>query len=131
LLDQVHRMRSSEDYRATVRRGAKGARPTLVAHVVLPATRDAGRSGDPTDGPHDSPKSDRVTSVGFVVNKGVGTAVVRNRVKRRLRHLMRARLSDVPAGSRIVIRALPAAHEASSSTLADDLDEALRRAGAR
>lgn len=116
-------MRSSEDYRVTVRRGAKAARPTLVAHVVLPVGSDA----DPTA----DPRSCSATAVGFVVNRGVGSAVQRNLVKRRLRHLMRDRLAVVPDGSRIVIRALPAAKDAASKTLADDLDEALRRAGAR
>jgi len=108
-------MRSSEDFRATVRRGAKAARPTLVAHVVLPADGEA----------------DAETSVGLVVSRSVGSAVARNRVKRRLRHLMRDRLSDVPRGARVVVRALPAASLASSTSLADDLDQALRRAGAR
>ena len=106
-------MRSSEDFRATVRRGAKAARPTLVAHVVLPG-----------------PDADDVTFVGFVVNKAVGSSVSRNRVKRRLRHLMRTRLSAVPPGSRIVVRALPPAGDASSQMLAGDLDAALSRAGA-
>ena len=108
-------MRHSEDFRATVRRGAKGAQPTLVTHVVLPTGA--------------TPES--VTSVGFVVSKAVGSAVSRNRVKRRLRHLMRDRISLVPSGSRIVVRALPAAGASTSSTLAGDLDIALRRAGAR
>ena len=116
-------MRSSEDFRATVRHGAKAARPTLVSHVVLPVGVDAGPVEDAADPP--------VTSVGFVVSRGVGTSVDRNRVKRRLRHLMRPRLADVPAGSRIVIRALPTAKDAASATLAADLDEALRRVGAR
>jgi len=107
-------MRSGEDFRATVRRGAKAVRPTLVTHVVLPAGSEAG-----------------VTFVGFVVSRSIGSSVERNRVKRRLRHLMRARMSDVPDGSRIVIRALPTAKGASSTSLADDLDQALRRAGAR
>jgi ribonuclease P protein component len=109
-------MRSSEDFRVTVRHGAKAARPTLVSHVVLPAGVD---------------ESSKITSVGFVVSRGIGTSVDRNRVKRRLRHLMRPRLGDVPVGSRIVIRALPAARDAASETLAADLDEALRRVGAR
>ena len=112
-------MRSSEDFRVTVRHGVKAARPTLVSHVVLPSGADA------------SPAEGSVTSVGFVVSRGVGTSVDRNRVKRRLRHLMRPRLDDVPVGSRIVVRALPAARDAASSTLAADLDEALRRIGAR
>ena len=116
-------MRSSEDFRVTVRHGAKAARPTLVSHVVLPAGADAGPEAGGAEGP--------VTSVGFVVSRGVGTSVDRNRVKRRLRHLMRPRLADVPVGSRIVIRALPAARDAASATLAVDLDESLRQVGAR
>jgi ribonuclease P protein component len=112
-------MRSSEDFRVTVRRGAKAARPTLVAHVISPASGDAG------------PDEDAVTSVGFVVSRGVGTSVDRNRVKRRLRHLMRSRIPDLSVGSRIVIRALPSARDAASATLADDLDEALHRIGTR
>jgi ribonuclease P protein component len=112
-------MRSSEDFRVTVRQGAKAARPTLVSHVILPGGVDA------------RPLEGRVTSVGFVVSRGVGSSVARNRVKRRLRHLMRLRLAEMPVGSRIVIRALPAARNAASTTLAADLDEALHRVGAR
>ena len=36
--------------------------------------------------------------VGFVVSKAVGNAVVRNRTKRVLRALMRARIAQVPDG---------------------------------
>lgn len=68
--------------------------------------------------------------VGFVVSKAVGVAVERNRVKRRLRHLMREHLAQLPLGSRLVVRALPAATGLSSSVLAADLISALQRAGA-
>ncbi len=64
---------------------------------------------------------------GFVVSKAVGNAVIRNRVKRRLRHLMRDRLSRLPAGSLVVVRALPGAGEADHDDLVRDLDTALRR----
>jgi len=111
-------MRSGEDFRVTVRRGARAVRPTLVTHVVL---------ADDGDGTDDG----RSTSIGFVVSRGVGTSVERNRVKRRLRHLVRARLDDVPVGSRIVIRALPAAKDATSVMLAADLDATLPLVGAR
>jgi len=47
--------------------------------------------------------------VGFVVAKPVGNAVMRNRVKRRLRHLVLAYLLDTPAGTDVVVRALPRA----------------------
>ena len=46
--------------------------------------------------------------VGFVVSKAVGGAVVRNRVKRRLRHLVAHELEG-PVVRDVVVRALPAA----------------------
>jgi len=60
--------------------------------------------------------------VGFVVSKAVGNAVTRNRVKRRLRHLVVPLL----AGSRdveVVVRALPAA-ATQPDRLAADLTSA-------
>ena len=98
----------------TVRRGSKSARPTLVTHVLPPVEGEQ-----------------RETSVGLVVSRAVGSAVERNRTKRRLRHLMREHVPAVPGGSRIVVRALPAAGVASSESLAADLEASLRRAGAR
>jgi ribonuclease P protein component len=62
--------------------------------------------------------------VGFVVSKAVGSAVVRNRVKRQLRHLVRARLGELPVGTLVVVRANPAAAKAGPA-LAVDLDSAL------
>ncbi len=64
---------------------------------------------------------------GFVVSKAVGVAVVRNKVKRRLRHLVRERLSELPPGSLVVVRALPGAGDADHAQLARDLDAALAR----
>lgn len=52
--------------------------------------------------------------------------MVRNRVKRRLRHLARGRVELLPAGSLLVIRALPPAADASSAELGASLDHALR-----
>ena len=104
-------MRDSADFRATVRRGSRAAQPSLVAHVVT------GTSG--------------TTTVGFVVSKAVGSAVERNRVKRRLRHLMRDRVDRLPAGSRVVVRALPASASGTSAALGAQLDAALTRSGAR
>lgn len=101
-------MRDGDAFRHTLRRGTKGASPTLVVHAVT--------APEPTD-----------SSVGFVVSKAVGTAVVRNRVKRRLRHLMRDRLHESEP-TWLVVRALPPSARASSSVLSSHLDRALERA---
>jgi ribonuclease P protein component len=65
--------------------------------------------------------------VGFVVGRSVGNAVVRHRVQRRLRHLCRARLDRLPAGSSMVVRALAPAAGATSAELGRDLDRCLER----
>ena len=67
--------------------------------------------------------------VGFVVSKAVGDAVTRNRVKRRLRHLVRARVETLPGGSVTVVRALPASATATYDALERDLEDALGRMG--
>jgi ribonuclease P protein component len=63
--------------------------------------------------------------VGFVVSRAVGSATTRNLVKRRLRHLSRERLPLLPAGSMLVVRALPGAANASYTELAAELDRCL------
>lgn len=72
------------------------------------------------------------TRVGFVVSKTVGNAVVRNRVKRRLRHLAAGRLPGSPMTALVVVRALPAAAsrpEAIAEDFASAWDEAFERLG--
>jgi ribonuclease P protein component len=66
--------------------------------------------------------------VGFVVSRAVGGSVVRHAVTRRLRHLVRDRLADLPASCAVVVRALPGAATATSQELGADLDAALERA---
>ena len=65
--------------------------------------------------------------VGFVVSKAVGSAVTRNLVKRRLRHLMRERVGALPDGSLLVVRAQPASAGATYRDLAEELDRCLGR----
>jgi ribonuclease P protein component len=52
-------------------------------------------------------------------------------VKRRLRHVVRDRLAELPNGARLVVRALPPAAAATSAELAGDLDSALSRLSRR
>nr|WP_202518944.1 ribonuclease P protein component [Streptomyces sp. SID1034] len=111
-----NRLRRREDFATAVRRGRRAGRPLLVVHL---------RSG--TTDPHAPGESAPPTRAGFVVSKAVGVAVVRNLVKRRLRHLMRERLPQLPAGSLVVVRALPGAGDADHAQLARDLDAAFAR----
>jgi ribonuclease P protein component len=69
----------------------------------------------------------RAPRIGFVVSKAVGNSVVRHRVSRQLRHLFRDRLGTVRPGCTLVVRALPAAADAASAELGNDIDSALRR----
>jgi ribonuclease P protein component len=63
---------------------------------------------------------------GVVAGRRVGPAVTRNRVKRRVRELLRERLSELPAGSLVVVRALPGAERASYSQLGGWIDAGVR-----
>ncbi len=54
--------------------------------------------------------------------------MTRNLVKRRLRAASLPVVGMLPSGSAVVVRALPAAADASFATLSDDLDGAVRSA---
>ncbi|MFM9445186.1 ribonuclease P protein component [Streptomyces acidiscabies] len=116
MLPTENRLRRREDFATAVRRGRRAGRPTLVVHL----------RSDAMD-PHAPGESAPPTRAGFVVSKAVGNAVVRNTVKRRLRHLMRERIASLPPGSLVVVRALPGSGDAGHAQLAQDLDAALRR----
>ncbi|MDQ3904934.1 MAG: ribonuclease P protein component [Actinomycetota bacterium] len=107
MLPAAARLTRRDDFAAAVQQGRRAGRGSVVVYL--------GR------GTAAGPK------VGFVVGRAVGGSVVRHRVQRRLRHLMRSRLSALPAGALVVVRALPASAGASSAALGDDLDAALRR----
>lgn len=107
MLPTRYRLRTAADFAAAVRSRRSGS-PRIVVH--------AHRADARTDLP---------PRVGFVVSRAVGSAVVRNRTKRRLRALMAARLPSVPAGFDVVIRANAAAAEASFDVLGTDLDRLL------
>lgn len=106
MLPARHRMRRSEDFSATLRGGVRGGARRVVVHMDL-------TEGTPL--------------VGFVVSKAVGNSVVRHRVVRKLRHIARDVLLGERTG-RIVVRALPAAANASSDELREDVVEATGRA---
>ncbi|KJL22870.1 Ribonuclease P protein component [Microbacterium oxydans] len=69
----------------------------------------------------------RAARFGFIISKQVGTAVVRNSVRRRLKAVCAEALPRVPEGTDVVIRALPASATASFAELRADVDRCLRR----
>ncbi|MGC5053802.1 ribonuclease P protein component [Micromonospora sp. DT48] len=128
MLAAAHRLRRSSDFAAAVRGGRRAGRGALVVHLTVPATAGSDNAAPKPARDGVETESPPVSRAGFVVSKAVGPAVVRNRVRRRLRHLTRERLADLPAGSTLVVRALPAAAEATYQRLGADLDAALAAA---
>lgn len=111
MLPAHHRLVDSDAFRVTVRSGHRSGSRTLVVHL-------------------DRSDSDAPVRAGFVVSRAVGNAVVRNRVKRRLRHLTREHLpslQELSGSAVLVVRALPASATASYAELGADLDRCLTR----
>jgi ribonuclease P protein component len=66
-----------------------------------------------------------VPRLGLAVGKAVGIAVVRNRVKRRLRELFRRHTALIPRGYDLFVRAGPASAAASYAALEVAWDEVM------
>ncbi len=110
MLPADHRLTRPEQFRHAVKAGRRSGARTLVTHLAVGNDAAAGSA-----------------RIGFVVSKAVGPAVVRNKVKRRLRHAARARTALLPGGALLVVRAQPAAAAASYQELVADLDRCLDR----
>ncbi|WP_410587453.1 ribonuclease P protein component [Amycolatopsis sp. lyj-23] len=126
MLPAAARLRRSEDFRVVLRRGSRAGRRRLVVHAL---TTDPSEAADTAQSSTVQSTTVSAARAGFVVSKAVGNSVVRHRVSRRLRHLVSARLGTLPAGTALVVRALPPSSTASSAELGSDLDAALRRLG--
>lgn len=68
---------------------------------------------------------------GFTVSRRVGNAVTRNRVRRRLKELVRTMAVDPAPGTDYVIIGRSAAADRAFATMADDLAAALARVAAQ
>lgn len=114
MLPAQHRLTERGEFTATVR--GSGARRQGSRLLVVHARHTDARSALPP-------------RVGVVVSKAVGNAVVRNRVKRRLRAQVAPLLPAVPSGTDLVLRANPASASASSAQIGRTLGSALASLG--
>ncbi|MDR3070824.1 MAG: ribonuclease P protein component [Propionibacteriaceae bacterium] len=89
MLPKSSRVSESQDLRDTLSKGIRAGREHLVVYVRR--------------------RQDGSARAGFIVSKKVGNAVVRNRVKRRLRHIAPAAFAQLPNSVDVVVRALPGA----------------------
>jgi len=109
-----HRLSRSRDFDAVYRHGRSVSTRFLVLNSF----------GRDDDGP---------PRIGFAVPRGIGSAVVRNRVKRQLREVWRARLEEIPPGRDFVLIARPGLAEAAEARgfdwLGERLGEVLGKAG--
>lgn len=107
------------DFRAAYKRGKHAGTPLLIVHYLSAAAATEFQ----IDAIEGSPL------VGFVVPKReIKLATRRNRVKRRLRHLMRERVRYLGEGSRTVVHAKAGCVGADSEELGRYLDKALTKA---
>jgi ribonuclease P protein component len=111
-----HRLSRSRDFDAVYRQG----RSTSTRFLVLYWFDREEDAGEPR--------------LGLAVPKAAGNAVVRNRIKRQLRELWRARLERVPGGRDYVLIAKPGLPEAVEANgfewLGARVDEVLTKAAA-
>lgn len=118
MLPEPYRLHHHTEFSRTVRRGHRIGRRDLVVHCYFGT--HTGTPGVAATGPR----------FGLIVSKAVGNAVIRHRVARRLRHICAPLAAKIPAGTDVVIRALPGAADAASAELARQIEAGLHKAGA-
>ncbi len=111
MLARPNRLTRGAEYKAVVRRGRRCAATHTVTYV-------------------NSSSSDTTPRFGFIVSRQVGSAVVRNTVRRRLKAVCAESLPAVALGNDIVIRALPGAATASFADLRTEVNRCLSRRAA-
>ena len=115
-MQRRHRLSRSRDFDAVYRQG----RSTSTRFLVLYWFDREGDGGEPL--------------LGLAVPKAAGNAVARNKIKRQLREIWRARLERVPVGRDYVLIAKPGLSEALAANgatwLGERVDEVLGKAAA-
>jgi ribonuclease P protein component len=110
---RADRLLRSREFEHVARKGERVSAPGFVVCV-------SGRSAEPGQAPR----------LGLTVSRRVGGAVVRNRVKRRLREWFRRERAHLPPGLELVVIARASCAGLSSDDLRAQMEGALRRLGA-
>ena len=92
MLAALHRMRSSSDFRRVRRNGKKVVMSGLVMHIYQGMYRG------------------QEIQVGLTVGKDCGNSVQRHRTSRRIRAVISSVIPKLPAGTGLVVKALPEIH---------------------
>lgn len=109
LLPKMPRLTANRDFRRVYRAGQSYGNRWVVLYVL--------------------PRRDTSRRIGFSVGKKLGGAVVRNRVKRRLREVCRLQQHHIAGGYDMVLVARQAAVQADFAVLTRAVADVLRRAG--
>lgn len=110
MLPAPERLRRNTEFQRLYRQGTSYSEGILVLHLLRLPDAD-------------------VRQAGFSVSKKLGGAVVRNRVKRRLREAYRQVLPLLPRGYQLVLTARRGAADADYEKLSRAVRSALARAG--
>ena len=115
MLPAEHRLRANRDFRLVYAKGRSHAHPVAVLYIMKRTGEYAGAAPG--------------IRIGFVVSKKQGGAVVRNRIKRRMREAVRLRLSDLREGAfDLIFVGRTRAKTAEWPEMQSAIEELLRRA---
>ncbi|TPW77810.1 ribonuclease P protein component [Schumannella soli] len=106
MLARANRVITADEFRRAVRRGRRMSTPIAVYHRI--------ELGD-----------DHPARFGFIITRAVGTAVHRNKLRRRFRAIGRELVDEGARGGDVVVRALPGSAEQDWTTIRDDMRGAL------
>jgi ribonuclease P protein component len=111
MLPKENRLRKKNDFENVLRRGGGLKQDFLVLKLKENKLKD--------------------TRFGFIVSQKVSKkAVIRNRVKRRLREIIKLKMEEIKKGIDVVLIALPGAEKKDFSETKKEMEDLLKKSGA-